>query len=274
MDLRKYPRTRHLESSRLQQGDLADHVPFAEIADRFVVAEEKIDGANAALSFAADGSLLLQSRGHYLTGGGRERHFNRFKSWARAHAPAFHAVLGSRYVVYGEWVHARHTVFYDRLPHLFLEFDVLDRERDVFLDTAARRALLAPLPLVSVPVLFAGTPPSLDALWSLVGQPLWQSDDWRDALEEAATQRGLDVQQVLAESDRSGLAEGLYLKIEADGVVTDRLKLVRDSFLQTVVQSGSHWLNRPIVPNRLADGVDLFDPTARLQTPQAPGVTL
>ena len=34
--------------------------------------EEKIDGANSAVSFDGDGGLLLQSRGHYLTGGYRE----------------------------------------------------------------------------------------------------------------------------------------------------------------------------------------------------------
>lgn len=37
-----------------------------------------------------------------------------------------------------------------------------------------------------------------------------------------------------------------------------RYKWIRASFLTAVVDSGSHWLARPIVPNRLADGVDLF----------------
>ena len=30
------------------------------------------------------------------------------------------------------------------------------------------------------------------------------------------------------------------------------------SFLTSVVESGSHWLSRPIVPNQLRAGVDLF----------------
>jgi hypothetical protein len=34
-----------------------------------VTVEEKVDGANAAISFSPDGQMLLQSRGHYLTGG-------------------------------------------------------------------------------------------------------------------------------------------------------------------------------------------------------------
>jgi hypothetical protein len=49
----KYPRTLHIQGSRSQPGDedLAS-IPFSQIADRFVVVEEKVDGANAAISFA------------------------------------------------------------------------------------------------------------------------------------------------------------------------------------------------------------------------------
>jgi hypothetical protein len=41
-----------------------------------------MDGANCGISFNPDGELLLQSRGHYLTGGGREKHFTLFKQMA------------------------------------------------------------------------------------------------------------------------------------------------------------------------------------------------
>jgi hypothetical protein len=53
---------------QLGDEDLAQ-VPFARIRGRHVVAEEKLDGANAGISFTADGELRLQSRGHFLTGG-------------------------------------------------------------------------------------------------------------------------------------------------------------------------------------------------------------
>src|SRR5688500_13612252 len=97
--LRKYPRTPHLEGSRLQPGDsdLAT-VPFSEVAGRFLVVEEKLDGANAAISFDDDGGLRLQSRGHYLVGGPRERQFAPFKAWASAVQHALRPRLGSRYI--------------------------------------------------------------------------------------------------------------------------------------------------------------------------------
>jgi len=44
-------------------------VPFSYIKGKYLVVEEKIDGANSAISFSENGELLLQSRGQYLTGG-------------------------------------------------------------------------------------------------------------------------------------------------------------------------------------------------------------
>lgn len=103
LTLHKYPRTHHLEGSRLQPGhEDTSSVPFDALAGRFLVVEEKLDGANAGIRFDADGKLWLQSRGHYLTGGVREKHFNLFKQWAHAHADALRRVLGSRYILYGE----------------------------------------------------------------------------------------------------------------------------------------------------------------------------
>ena len=60
------------------------------IFGKYIVIEEKVDGANAAISFSDSGELLLQSRGHYLTGGYRERHFNLFKQWASIHQNEFY----------------------------------------------------------------------------------------------------------------------------------------------------------------------------------------
>src|SRR4029077_1169240 len=106
----KYPRTHHIEGSRIQPGDEdLDAAPFAAIAGRHLVVEEKMDGANCAFRFTDSGELLLQSRGHYLTGGPREKHFTLLKQWAATHAGRFFERLGSRYLVFGEWLFAKHT---------------------------------------------------------------------------------------------------------------------------------------------------------------------
>ena len=183
-DLIKYPRTRHIQGSRLQPGDEdLEQVPFESIRGCHIVVEEKVDGANAGLRFGDDGRLYLQSRGHFLTGGPRERHFALLKTWASAHQSALREALGARYVMYGEWLYARHTVFYDALPHYLMEFDVLDTERGVFLSTHARAALLKGVPIVPVRVLYEGPARSIEHLRSLIGASAFKTAQWRERLD-------------------------------------------------------------------------------------------
>lgn len=256
----KYPRTHHIEGSRLQPGDEdLTSAPLASLAGKNLVVEEKVDGANAGVSFEG-GRLRLQSRGHYLTGGPRELHFALFKQWAAAHEAALREALGERYVMYGEWLYARHTVYYDDLPHYFLEFDVFDREAGEFLSTPRRRGLLEGLPVRSVPVLREGRVAHGDDLRALVGPSRFKSPAWRECLANEASERGLDVGRAVRETDPSDLMEGLYLKVEEGGRVAERYKFIRASFLTAVLDSGSHWLDRPIIPNRLRDPDALFSP--------------
>ena len=249
--LLKYPRTPHLEGSRLQPGDHdVAQLPFAEIRGRFLVVEEKLDGANAAISFRSDGELLLQSRGHYLTGGPREKQFAPLKAWAATVRDELWTRLRDRYVMYGEWLYAKHTIFYDALPHYFLEFDIFDRETGMWLSTARRRELLAGSPVRSVPVLAEGRFDRLDELIRLVGPSTCRTPNWREALAATGAPDG--------ETDTSEDMEGLYIKIEDGDATVGRCKWVRASFLTAVLDSGSHWADRPIVPNQLADPAVMY----------------
>ncbi len=99
---------------------------------------------------------------------------------------------------------------------------------------------------------------SLDALRALIGPSAFIAGDHLARLRAACAARGIDGEQALGETDPSTAMEGLYVKVEGDGAVTERYKYVRSSFLQTVVDSGSHWMDRPLVPNGLRDGASLF----------------
>ena len=225
----KYPRTPHLTGSRCQPGDEDLAVIAREtLAGLPLVVEEKLDGSNSGLSFDAHGQLVLQSRGHVLTDGPRERQFDLFKRWASHHRAWLYARLGTRYLMYGEWLYARHTIAYDALPHYFLEFDILDRETGGFLSTERRQELLSDGPVVSVPVLAKAININLEPLVKR---------------SHASTRETM---------------EGLYVKHEAEGRVAGRYKYVRPGFLQAVADSGEHWIDRPLEPNRLRPGVDLF----------------
>ena len=262
LEILKYPRTPHLRGSRLQVGDQADAVPYTALAGRHIVVEEKLDGANAALSFGGDGSLLLQSRGHYLQAdqmGGRERQFNAYKQWARAHESALMALLDDRFILYGEWLYAKHSLYYDALPHWFCEFDVWDRSAQQFLDTPRRHALLAGVPVVSVPVLYSGVAPQrVQDLLALLAPSLARSGRWKAVFEEQVLRQQLDLPLAWKQTDGSDLAEGLYIKVEENGQTVARYKFVRSDFVQTILDSGSHHSERPIVANGLRAGVDIF----------------
>lgn len=253
LELKKYPRTPHIEGSRLQIGDEdLSQIRFREIAGKHIVIEEKIDGANTAISFSKDGKLLLQSRGHYLTGGYRERHYDLMKQWANSHKDRLYGVLGSRYIMYGEWMYAKHSVFYDALPHYFFEFDIYDRDRQIYLDTAARKKLTEQLPIVSVPVLAEGEFKSMDQILKYLQQSLYITENHTEVLRRISQEMGLDVDRQCRETDGSIMMEGLYIKVEENGQVVDRMKFVRPSFSQCVETSETHWLERPIVPNQLS----------------------
>ena len=256
----KYPRTQHLEGSRLQQGDEdLSQIPFKNIKGKYLVIEEKIDGANTAISFDDEGNLLLQSRGHYLTGGYRERHYNLLKQWASIHKDEFYKVLGSRYIMYGEWLYAKHSIYYDMLPHYFLEFDVYDRENKVFLSTTARQNLLKDLPIASVPILATGKFDRIEDILKYLQESNYISDDYANNLLVTANNLNLDFEKIKLETEMSKMMEGLYIKVESENTVLERLKYVRYSFLQTIISSETHWLDRPIIPNKLQKDInDLF----------------
>lgn len=266
LELFRYPRTPHLEGSRLQEGDHGhDHVPYRDLRGLRLVVEEKLDGANTGISFSPAGELLLQSRGHYLVGGGRERQFNFIKAWAQAHADWLLQRLEDRYVMYGETMSKKHSVFYDALPHHFFEFDVLDRRTGQFLSTAARRELLAGGPVLSVPVLYDGLAPArLADLKALLRPSLAKTARWRDAFEATVRREGLDLALAWKQCDKSDLSEGLYLKVEADGQTLGRYKWVRADFVQAILASEKHHSEQPYVPNQLAPGVDLYAPRPRV----------
>ncbi|MCD7824110.1 MAG: RNA ligase family protein [Oscillospiraceae bacterium] len=252
-EIKKYPRTPHLEGSRLQPGDEdLSQIPYSDIEGRHLVVEEKIDGANSAISFDDNGEMLLQSRGHYLTGGYRERHYNLMKQWASVHENKFRSVLGSRYIMYGEWMYAKHSIFYDMLPHYFMEFDIFDREKGIYLDTDSRRMITENLPIKSVPVLKTGEFSSKDDLLKLLGKSNYISSDHIENLKAEALRQGLDPDEICRSTDQSDLMEGLYIKVEEGGQVASRLKYVRRSFLQNLAVPDTQWINRPIVPNLLS----------------------
>lgn len=252
----KYPRTPHIVGSRFQ---LDDHdleaVRWTELVGKHLIIEEKMDGANTGISFTQNGELQLQSRGHYLRGGPREKQFDLLKQWATTHQETFFSVLGSRYVMYGEWMFAKHTYFYDDLPHYFLEFDILDTQNNVFLSTKARRRLLFEGPVVApitqVAVLHQGIVLSMIQLQNFLKRSGFITHQRFDNLVDVALMSGQVPADVMRHSDLNDKMEGLYIKWEDEQHVLGRYKFVRDTFLSNISNQDQHWHDRPIIQNQL-----------------------
>ena len=91
----------------------------------------------------------------------------------------------------------------------------------------------------------------------MVGASHFSTEAAPDRFRETVGRLGWDVERAERQTDLSGVMEGLYVKVEEGGVVTERYKFVRPEFTQVVLSDG-HWQDRPLVPNRLADGAELF----------------
>jgi hypothetical protein len=239
-DFVKYPRTPHLFGSRGTDDD--KHLGHAEslvfIADDSLIVEEKLDGTNVGIHFASTGRLVLQCRGHEITPGMHPQ-YDLFKQWTMAKRTVLESMLQDQLILFGEWLYARHSVHYRRLPHYFFEFDIYDKQRQQFLDLNSRQVVLAGTGILTVPVIHRGATTTND-LFDLIGPGQFDS-----VFENPIT------------GQTDNLMEGLYLRTEADGSVSGRAKLVRPEFVERVKLS-EHWQHGALVPNLLIEGAEIW----------------
>jgi hypothetical protein len=235
----KYPRTPHLFGSAGTDDD--KHLDEGEserfLAEPSLIVEEKIDGTNVGIHFAG-GRLVLQCRGHLITEGMHPQ-YDLFKQWTSVKRFVLEEMLAERFILFGEWVYARHSVHYRQLPHYFFEFDIYDKEQEAFLSLEQRLAMLAETGIHTVPVIHEGSL-TKTRLQGLIGPSQFDSQ-----FENPLSGR------------TDNLMEGLYLRTEEDGVVSGRAKFVRPEFVERVKQS-THWQQQALVPNLLRAGADIW----------------
>lgn len=236
----KYPRTPHLFGSKGTDDD--KHMSAVEserfLAERSLVVEEKIDGTNVGIHFTSSGKMALQCRGHLITEGMHPQ-YDLFKQWAAVKRSVLEDRLQDRFILFGEWVYARHSIHYRRLPHYFFEFDIYDKVAREYLDLRHRLVLLEGLRIETVPVLHTGAL-SKEDLAGLIRQSRFDS-----RFEHPLTKHTDD------------LVEGLYLRTESNGRVVARAKWVRPEFVEKVKQS-VHWQQQVLVPNLLKAEADIW----------------
>lgn len=179
VDLFKFPRTKHLfdaGGSGVSRDDLlmdkGEEILFysraasgggrgktakgQSVAGRWVVVEEKVDGANLGISIDAQWRLRAQNRSHFVDSS-THKQFSTLDAWLEAHSSALFQVMEpERHVLFGEWLYAKHSIHYTRLPDYFLAFDLYDRRAGVFYSSAERDRLLQGTGISTVRTIAAG----------------------------------------------------------------------------------------------------------------------
>ncbi len=217
----KFPSTPHLTTLggvEIRNDKVLSPAERHKFLQHTLIVEEKVDGANLGISFDMDGTILLQNRGAYLSLPGVGQ-WKKLKQWLDPRIDSFFDILADRYILFGEWCYAKHSIYYDSLPDWFLGFDLYDKKENKFLSISNRNSLFKQLSIVSVPFLGTGCF-SLD-----------------------------DLKQFLFKSKVSDqISEGIYLRIDHGNWLQQRAKLVRSSFVQAVYE---HWSKTSIEPNQL-----------------------
>ena len=249
----KYPRTPHFRD--LSVSDLIGHK---------LILEEKMDGSQAGIRFGPGRELILFSRGHILDGGHiGESQFDLFKQWAHTKKYELWQLLGEHYVMYGEWLQCLHSVYYDLLPHYFLEYDIYYPKNNEWFSTEMRQILLQDSGIHSVKVVKTVDVNKQNINSLHIDKPtpsFFKSSSWFDNMIEAAKLAGYDQNDILKlfnSIDNSHLMEGFYIKIENDTKTLGRAKQVRNDFINTA-SSSVHWTKRLMIQNKIKDGESIW----------------
>lgn len=239
-DFVKYPRTPHLFGSKGTDDDkhLNERDSLAFLDDESLIVEEKIDGTNVGIHFTNEGEMVLQCRGHQITEGMHPQ-YDLFKQWAVVKRPLLESILENKFILFGEWVYAQHSVHYRGLSHYFYEFDIYDKQAAIFTTLEKRLELLHDTQIETVPVIHRGAL-KREQLNQLIGPSAFDSQ-----FENPFT------------NQTDNLMEGIYCRTEFENRVTGRAKMVRPEFVEKIKQS-EHWQYQQMVPNSLAAGVDIW----------------
>ena len=92
---------------------------------------EKVDGAQMGISLDKNYKIKVQNKSHYVNS---KSHFE-FKildKWIIDNSECLYNILDEDTILFGEWLYAKHSIFYDNLPNYFLAFDLYNKKNKLF----------------------------------------------------------------------------------------------------------------------------------------------
>lgn len=156
--LRKFPRTRHLfdaGGNAVTRDDLLMTKKEAKefLRHKIIAVEEKIDGANIGISVDDNYTIRAQNRSHFVSSNSHKQ-FSTLDNWISKNSAALLRILNNgQFILYGEWMYAKHSIFYTMLPSYFIAFDIYDTINESFISRRARDGMLHGTGINTVPLI-------------------------------------------------------------------------------------------------------------------------
>ena len=149
-------------------GRLKDKYAMAFTPGEHITITEKIDGANASITVSEDGTLKAFSRRNELTPQSNLQGFYEFVQ--KLDPTIVSAVLGTRYILFGEWL-VKHTIKYpeDKMKQFYV-FDVWDTTIEQYIPWEQVKQFAEFIGLKTVPLFFDGKFTSWDDVTAFVGK--------------------------------------------------------------------------------------------------------
>ena len=233
MSFHKFPRTRHLlnlgaatrDDLVLSEKDAAQFLDTEDQTNLKIVVEEKVDGANIGISVdSITLEMRVQNRGHYVNAS-THKQFSQLDKWLAQHHSALWQLLGETgYVLYGEWLYAKHSIHYTALPDVFLAFDLYVPEKKQFF---SRRRLVSALKGTGLQIVREICLPHV----------------------KLCTKTLRDLASTSQSAYYDGPVEGIYVRKEDPDWLHERAKIVRAEFTNSI---GDHWTRADIVRNQIS----------------------
>ncbi len=226
-----FPRTRHLPHKvNASAGDSIATAKEASIifTAKDMTVEEKADGANTGM-LLFEGNSILRNRNHLLNKAFIQRKTAAKLQFASIHNYFYSNMDRFEYVneavgfpasIYGEWMFAVHGIEYDKLPALWIPYDIYDFERDLFLPSSLSRKVLTEAGFHMPALLHTGPVTSYEQLEAFCNEKSSWSSDKR---------------------------EGVYVKVNDKDRIVARFKMVREGFVQ-----GAKWSDDRINKNKVS----------------------
>ena len=212
MEFLKFPSTKYLISYNQSSRDkkiFTDYERKLFLKNNLII-EEKMDGSNLGISFNSEPSILIQNRGSYIN------HcldsWEGLSNWIKQKENDLFNILGTQYIIFGEWCRNKHSIHYINLPDWFLAFDIYDKEKKYFISSWKRNLICKEIGVYPVPFVKSG-------VFNI------------DQLEKL-----LQTKSTFSNSNK----EGLYLRYEDEYRLLNRAKIVNKEFSQSII---THWKN-------------------------------